>query len=618
VMGGDGDDFTNGGANINETFAGEGDDFVIAGQGEDAVFGDSGDDWEEGGDQPDLLQGDSGNLFFLDNSNKPGHDILVGQGGDDDYDMEGGDDLGVGGPGIEKVAGASGFDWEIGLNDPQPQNQDLDLPLVGIDVLTTDVRDRFNEVEALSGWDHDDVLRGDDAVPATVGGLGFIGNDSLTAASLERISGLESLVGPLAGTATWGEGNILLGGAGDDLIEGRGANDVIDGDAWLRVQLKAPDLSTAAPDDAMLVDGMTVDPDGAGPQHSLQEDVFAGRLNPGDITAVRSIQTTTMGNDTAVFTNTPADYTFTPNADNSVTVTDNAGDDGTDTLRNIEQVVFRGGTPNDPTDDTAPAALPAPADSVGDVTIAAPAVGTVTLEALPAPTNVEATCELLLPQSPVVRPAATGTGTGVPAGTAAPGIAVTPQVSGALSRSAVNVGTKVSLRGTVAPFKGVTLTLTKQVGKAAPKVAATKLIPLNATTGAYSFRLSTKASGKATYSVAVSGPGVVRTVGARRTLSVYKAAIASVSARGQEFVAIRNTGKVAFNLRGWKLRDRSGHVLVLPAKAVPVKATVRIYTGTGKATQARVFLKKRTDIWGTHDTSRLIDRNGVRVSLRRY
>ncbi len=85
-MSGEGKDFTNGGANINETFAGAGDDFVMAGEGEDAVFGDSGDDWEAGGNQPDLLQGDSGNLFFLGDSQTAGHDILVGQGGDDDYD----------------------------------------------------------------------------------------------------------------------------------------------------------------------------------------------------------------------------------------------------------------------------------------------------------------------------------------------------------------------------------------------------------------------------------------------------------------------------------------------------------------------------------------------------
>ena len=196
VMGGAGKDFTNGGANINETFAGEGDDFVIAGQGEDAVFGDSGDDWEEGGDQPDLMQGDSGDLFFLD-TNKAGSDILIGQGGDDDYDAEGGDDIMVAGPGIEKNAGAAGYDWSIGLGDPQPQRADLALPFLGLDTLTIDTRDRFNEVEALSGWDKDDVLRGDSVVPSTLGGGGSIGCDALDQTGLDRIAGLDDLVPPL-------------------------------------------------------------------------------------------------------------------------------------------------------------------------------------------------------------------------------------------------------------------------------------------------------------------------------------------------------------------------------------------------------------------------------------
>ena len=197
VMGGEGKDFTDGGANANETFGGDGDDFIKLGQSLDAAFGDSGNDWEEGGDQPDLMQGDSGNLFFLDDSQAPGSDILIGQGGDDDYDMEGGDDIGVGGPGIEKVAGASGYDWEIGLGDPQHTEMDLADPLVA-DILTVGVRDKFNEVEALSGGNLNDILRGDDVVPSQVGGGGFIGCDVLDQDGLDRINGLDALVPTLA------------------------------------------------------------------------------------------------------------------------------------------------------------------------------------------------------------------------------------------------------------------------------------------------------------------------------------------------------------------------------------------------------------------------------------
>ena len=192
IMGGDGNDFTNGGANTNETFGGSGDDFAIAGQGLDAIFGDSGNDWEEGGDQPDLLIGDSSSFFF-DDHNVPGHDILIGQGGDDDYDMEGGDDIGVAGPGVEKVAGAAGFDWEIGLGDPQAQDTDLAQVFVDGGVILPGVRDKFNEVEALSGGNLNDTLRGDDVVPTDVGGGGFVGCDALDAAGVARIGNLNQL-----------------------------------------------------------------------------------------------------------------------------------------------------------------------------------------------------------------------------------------------------------------------------------------------------------------------------------------------------------------------------------------------------------------------------------------
>ncbi|MEV6636387.1 peroxidase family protein [Actinoplanes sp. NPDC051470] len=334
VMGGTGQDFTSGGANINETFAGEGDDFVTAGEGEDAVFGDAGDDWEEGGDGPDLLQGDSGNLFFLDDSNRPGHDVLVGDGGDDDYDMEGGDDIGVQGPGIEKNAGGSGFDWSVLGGD-----SDLALPLAPLGTLTIGVRDRYNEVEALSGTSGNDTLRGDDVVPSAVGGGGFLGCDALDAAGVARIHGLDQVVTSLptaladVGDATgrpcdlhgtvWGDGNILLGGAGDDVIEGRGGNDIIDGDRYLNVRLSVRD-------------GAGHEIRSASAMADLYDDVFAGKINPGRIATVREILTGSGGTDTAVFSGIRAQYLIEKTGD-ALLVT---GPDGVDTVRNVEKLQF--------------------------------------------------------------------------------------------------------------------------------------------------------------------------------------------------------------------------------------------------------------------------------------
>ena len=369
LMGGDGQDFMNGGANSNETFAGEGNDFIIAGQGLDAVFGDGGDDWQEGGDQPDLLIGDSSNLFFLDDSQKPGHDILFGQGGDDDYDMEGGDDIGLAGPGVEKVAGASGYDWEIGLQDPQPQDADLNLPILPLDILQVGVRDRYNEVEALSGGPLDDKLRGDDVVPSQVGGGGFIGCSVLDQDGVNRIAGLSELIPtlptPLAdvvaasaskdcpvlsGTHVWGDGNIILGGGGSDTLEGRGANDIIDGDRYLNVRLSVRGANGAEIGSAASMTAKYLrDAAGALTGPTLQEAVFAGNVDPGNIVAVRELLSAGGGTDTAVFSDVAANYTVTTTggtgelgSPGSVTtvVHNGGGIDGTDTLRNIERLVF--------------------------------------------------------------------------------------------------------------------------------------------------------------------------------------------------------------------------------------------------------------------------------------
>jgi Ca2+-binding RTX toxin-like protein len=372
LLGGNGNDFTNGGANINDSFGGAGNDLMILGQGEDVGQGDSGDDWMQGGDQPDLLQGDSGALFFND-PNKPGHDIFIGQAGDDDYDAEGGDDVMVADAGIEKNAGAAGFDFSTGAKDTLPQDADLALKILAPDVPITaiDVRDRFNEVEGLSGGPFNDTLRGDSIVPRDLGGAGTIGCDALDQASLNRISGLDALVPPLtpqggivANAQThdcplvgdiWGDGNILLGGAGNDTIEGRGANDIIDGDKYLNVRLSVR-TDPANPATEIGTTDLLEKTYKAGSTHTLQQDIMAGLVDPGNVVAVREILTPAVGGlDTAVFSDVRANFTITPNGDGSITVTHNAAaggggggglivDNGTDTLWNIELLKFTNST----------------------------------------------------------------------------------------------------------------------------------------------------------------------------------------------------------------------------------------------------------------------------------
>lgn len=112
-------------------------------------------------------------------------------------------------------------------------------------------------------------------------------------------------------------------------------------------------MATTDAGDTKLVDSLS----------ELQGDVFAGRLDPGDITIVRTVEVAPAGTDvdTAVFSDVQSNYTITENADGTTTVAHTGGNglDGTDTLRGIERIVFAAGpvatVPDAPTAGTATA-----------------------------------------------------------------------------------------------------------------------------------------------------------------------------------------------------------------------------------------------------------------------
>ena len=387
-MGNDGSDFINGGANDNETFAGEGTDFVIAGQGADAVFGDGGSDWIEGGSGQDLLQGDHGAPFFDDPAQvAPGNEVMLGQVGENDYDTEGGDDLMAQNAAIDRNAGAAGYDWAFHQYDTQPANDDMEINnnLVGVPIQVVVNRDRWQETEADSGSSFDDIILGHDTAPNTLGGAGFAGCDVLDQAGVDRIAGLSAIVPqPLTESAAtviansaagfcpvtgpvFGAGDILLGGGGSDSITGRGADDIIDGDRELTTRISVLSATTGneiASTDMMEHAALSGSLPNSLPNTTLQEAVFAGNVDPGDLRIVREILTpgANTDTDTAVFRNPINTYTITHNANGSITVDNQGGTDGVDTLWNIEQLQF--------SDTTVPAT-----SSPGNT----PATGTVTI-----------------------------------------------------------------------------------------------------------------------------------------------------------------------------------------------------------------------------------------------
>jgi Ca2+-binding RTX toxin-like protein len=395
IFGGSGQDFLMTGKDGSEIRGGTGNDFIMGGDGPDFLFGNEGDDWIEAGGRADYIAGDNGELFF--NSTIIGHDVLNGGGGDTDYDADSGDDIMVAGEGIQKFIGMWGHDWVI--HKGQQVAADADMNVEVFTTLPLEVlRDRFSQVEAVSGWKYDDVIRGDNRsnevdelldtqIPDPTPEGNFLHNE-LDQAGIDRIGGLSQIItadmmrqgqywadGSGVTKQIFDAGNILLGGGGSDLIEGRGGNDVIDGDAWLNVRIGIradkddPESEFIAWADGMSgkvyawdnfnsVTGQPANPDQPlNNGQSLDMLMLSRGYNPGQLHIVREILWDNSGIDTAVYWDVYENYDISANPDGSlrvehVTQTPGAVDpitgknrvsDGVDTLYNIEVLRFANG-----------------------------------------------------------------------------------------------------------------------------------------------------------------------------------------------------------------------------------------------------------------------------------
>ncbi|MEX1233987.1 MAG: peroxidase family protein [Roseovarius sp.] len=361
VMGGEGKDVIFLGADASDVFGGEGDDFILGGDGSDFLMGNEGDDWIEGGPGFDVIAGDNSELFF--NSKVIGHDVMFAGSDEQDFDAESGDDIMIQGPSVMRNEGMFGFDWAAFKGMPQDAYADM-----RIKIFTTDeediLRNRFDKVEGLSGWENNDTLIGDDRVAPGLGELAEkeLFNDGLDQAGIDRIDGLSDLVSIADGEEFWESGNIILGGGGSDLITGNGGDDIIDGDRWLNVRIRITDEPYAeniAANEIASVDTLKhiftaedgVDPSWEG--KSLFELLVSRTIVPGQMNIVREILDGGQENDVdiAVYNDDRDQYTIT-DLGNNVYQVEHTGfgnnpdiliDDGTDTLHNIEVLRFADG-----------------------------------------------------------------------------------------------------------------------------------------------------------------------------------------------------------------------------------------------------------------------------------
>jgi len=344
LIGGDGNDFMICADDGCEHFAGPGNDIIVDGSMRaEAILGGEGDDWLYDGDGHDGgMFGDGGNVFdLLAGLGKEGGDDVMGGGpGQDNHFGEGGDEIFLMSEGSNKFFGDFGFDWMTMYGWPVAADMELDLSALVAPLNFNDLRNRYRFVDGGSGWKFNDHIRGSNHVVPAPGEVVevLLPGMELTAVGAAKITGLTELMAAFGTPLPFIGGNILLGGAGSDVIEGKKGDDLIDGDSWLRVRLRAQ-----MNDGTIKLVDSPVD---------LVSDVFSDpqRLNPGNITIVKDIvsgDSSPTDIDTAVFVFPLADYTITRNANGTITVThvpalpkDVPASDGSDTLRNIELLQF--------------------------------------------------------------------------------------------------------------------------------------------------------------------------------------------------------------------------------------------------------------------------------------
>ena len=310
IIGGFGQDFINSGEDSSEIFGGPGNDFLFGSRANEQDMGNEGDDWIEHGNA-DGSPGDNFDPFGRDQV--IGNDVYIGDTVVDIMNAEGGDDIMVGNGGQQDhYLGASGFDWADYKDSPEGVVVFADLlfeaeaTALGANPSTLD---RFFSVEGISGSQHSDYLVGSDHLTAAFATSGFTGS-ILTNFGL--IDGLRALVDPLVvptpGARRTFTGEILLGGDGSDFLKGGWGDEVIDGDAWLNVQIGVYDdlahTHLLSRHDSMV---------------EIQDAVFAGTINPGQLGIIREIRTTLLDGtpigrdfDTAVFSDVRANYTVVP------------------------------------------------------------------------------------------------------------------------------------------------------------------------------------------------------------------------------------------------------------------------------------------------------------------
>ena len=234
-----------------------------------------------------------------------GNDVFIGDSTSDRMDGEGGDDIMVGNRRWrgDRYVGSSGFDWAVFKDDPFGVTIDLQLrafdetPVPRVERRgRCPVRQRGRSVGIGTSATCCAGMMTTRRPIAVSGFTGSVLTNSPSSRACRSSSGV--------GVTSFGAGNIILGGEGSDIIEGRGGDDLIDGDAWLNVRIGVSREN---------LDGTGAQIDSFDSMEPLVPLMVSGFYNPGQLQIVREIlpgDAVAVDNfDTVFFSGNLADYT---------------------------------------------------------------------------------------------------------------------------------------------------------------------------------------------------------------------------------------------------------------------------------------------------------------------
>jgi Ca2+-binding RTX toxin-like protein/outer membrane protein OmpA-like peptidoglycan-associated protein len=280
--GGEGDDFMQGGNNGLDIFlcgpgndmvigavggiesnCAAGNDFILGGTNADAISGDDGDDWIMGSAGSDLITGDSLGLINGVQFAFDGRDVIFGGSGDDRIAGGGYMDIIHDRIGANRLDGEFGYDWHTYYEGGVKTDvyADLGLLVPPVNNIFAGALDTHRQVEGLSGGAGNDQLFGDARIdllvpPAAAIPAGSVAaSDEMFETDVELVRNLRKVLnyaGGAVGNALSdrgfgvNQGNMILGGPGNDVIQGLAGNDIIHGDAFMEVAYSVPFVGCAA------------------------------------------------------------------------------------------------------------------------------------------------------------------------------------------------------------------------------------------------------------------------------------------------------------------------------------------------------------------------------------